>query len=1075
MKKKIALGAKILWQIVASLVVIALIAVGILAWRLSQGPINLNPVLPYIEDSLNNQSPDINFDIDALTMEWQDNDNLIGLKAGKVIVSNRRGPFLYTPEVDINLSMRYLLLGQMKMEDIWIKRISLSLTRQKDGRIQITGQAPATEEDEPDYGVPAVVTLNNVLYDLPVLNSIRVDKARIAYRDKVAQTTRIFDPVSAYINVDSSLIGARTMSGFFTLPFDGEKTDNAITLDFATSNNPLAVEIKGRVKDTNLQNLLQFSSGLPEGWDIDMTATADIAVTLDNLWTLKSFTFDGNAESGTVTFPLGEGEDNTQKLAFRDMNALITQNADSNMMEIRTLTALLDDIVTVGVTGQLQNPNDFSQAAGDLNLKVDRLPQSWFARFWPEGDDDVLARDWLVNRIQNGEFQNIDGRIVFDMAATQRQDSSPLPPELKTVTASFAFEDMDIDYNEPMVPASKVNGRGEYKDIALSLNVDSADVGGLAVKDATLYFNDLLTTGAGMAELHFPIKGTVADVFNYIDKEPINALDKIELEVMQAKGQADLIADVAFPTVKDLLVEDVKVDVKGVLSDVHLPNALRGLTLAGGPYNIEATIDDFKMSGSGQLEGQPITLEWHEYYSTPADSEYMSLVKAKLTANAAIRRAFMKDAADYFKGSVDTDVVYRQNADGVRAKVDLGLNLKNAALDVPELGITKQSGAASTASLTLDLNDGDLKAINDLSIKGSGLSVNNGKLGFKTVKGDPVIQSATLNNMRFGENNLNVVIGTNNNLLKATISGSFLDARPILKSEKADDDTADSSDTSQPFEIGLDVDEMRTSDNATIKNVKAYARSNAMSQIERFELDAVAGKGSLYVRYTPTTDSSLSLQVEADDAGETLRAFDLYPNILGGKLRIGGKPLPGGSFGDVKGKARIDNFVVQNAPVLARLLNALSLPGILGLLEQQQLSFSRLEADFEWRLGRDGDLYIVENGTTSGASLGLTFEGSVDTKRNEMTIRGTAAPLSGINKLIGKIPIIGDILTGGDNGAVVAATYVMKGSTDDPQVSVNPLSILTPGIIRRMLFENAPADMAEPPVQREVPQPRTAN
>jgi hypothetical protein len=70
--------------------------------------------------------------------------------------------------------------------------------------------------------------------------------------------------------------------------------------------------------------------------------------------------------------------------------------------------------------------------------------------------------------------------------------------------------------------------------------------------------------------------------------------------------------------------------------------------------------------------------------------------------------------------------------------------------------------------------------------------------------------------------------------------------------------------------------------------------------------------------------------------------------------------------------------------------------------------------------------------------------------------------------VIGNIPIIGQILTGGD--ALLAATYTISGDPDDPSVGVNPLSVLAPGIIRKMLFENTPVSEdrqeATPPRER---------
>ena len=119
------------------------------------------------------------------------------------------------------------------------------------------------------------------------------------------------------------------------------------------------------------------------------------------------------------------------------------------------------------------------------------------------------------------------------------------------------------------------------------------------------------------------------------------------------------------------------------------------------------------------------------------------------------------------------------------------------------------------------------------------------------------------------------------------------------------------------------------------------------------------------------------------------------------------------------------------------------------------LGFHVWSRDFEWRQGNNGDIYKVIDGRTAGASIGLTFDGRIDTAENILDINGTAAPISGLNSAIGKIPVIGDILTGG--GALVAATYSIKGDTSDPQVNVNPLSVLAPGIIRKLLFESTPS------------------
>ncbi len=78
-----------------------------------------------------------------------------------------------------------------------------------------------------------------------------------------------------------------------------------------------------------------------------------------------------------------------------------------------------------------------------------------------------------------------------------------------------------------------------------------------------------------------------------------------------------------------------------------------------------------------------------------------------------------------------------------------------------------------------------------------------------------------------------------------------------------------------------------------------------------------------------------------------------------------------------------------------------------------------------------------------------------------MNLRGTLVPSYTLNSLLGNIPILGMLLTGGEGEGVFALTYRVRGSVESPTVSVNPLSVLAPGFLRRFVtaFEGG-----EPPI-----------
>ena len=83
------------------------------------------------------------------------------------------------------------------------------------------------------------------------------------------------------------------------------------------------------------------------------------------------------------------------------------------------------------------------------------------------------------------------------------------------------------------------------------------------------------------------------------------------------------------------------------------------------------------------------------------------------------------------------------------------------------------------------------------------------------------------------------------------------------------------------------------------------------------------------------------------------------------------------------------------------------------------------------------------------------MEGTIYISDETVDLSGTVVPAYTINRVLGNIPILGEILTGGPNEGVFAANYVLKGQLEDPRVSVNPLSALAPGFLRNLVGGDA--------------------
>jgi hypothetical protein len=104
-----------------------------------------------------------------------------------------------------------------------------------------------------------------------------------------------------------------------------------------------------------------------------------------------------------------------------------------------------------------------------------------------------------------------------------------------------------------------------------------------------------------------------------------------------------------------------------------------------------------------------------------------------------------------------------------------------------------------------------------------------------------------------------------------------------------------------------------------------------------------------------------------------------------------------------------------------------------------------------------------------GGALGLTVAGSIDLHTSSMDLKGTIIPLYKVNTVVGKIPLVGDVLLGGTGQGLVAVAARVTGHLPEPHVSVNPASVVTPGFLRGFfdLFEGSDKTDNEPRPRQE--------
>ena len=148
-----------------------------------------------------------------------------------------------------------------------------------------------------------------------------------------------------------------------------------------------------------------------------------------------------------------------------------------------------------------------------------------------------------------------------------------------------------------------------------------------------------------------------------------------------------------------------------------------------------------------------------------------------------------------------------------------------------------------------------------------------------------------------------------------------------------------------------------------------------------------------------------------------------------------------------KSQLKIFEFSLKELPALTKILTLASLQGIADLLSGDGVGFEELEMNFTNKKNfmEIDELYAI------GPAISILMEGYVENDKL-VSLRGTLVPATTINKFVGSIPILGDILVGKKTGeGVFGVSFKLKGPPKDIKTSVNPIKTLTPRFITRTL------------------------
>ena len=349
---------------------------------------------------------------------------------------------------------------------------------------------------------------------------------------------------------------------------------------------------------------------------------------------------------------------------------------------------------------------------------------------------------------------------------------------------------------------------------------------------------------------------------------------------------------------------------------------------------------------------------------------------------------------------------------------------------------------------TLSLN-GILKKNKDIKLNLITLRENNNKFLVKDLILSNKFKILSLNNLElkfFNNNKIKNQIILKRNKKNYLLSGKSFDATTALNKIFDESDSKKFLLFSNNFKtnINIKIDKFYLDNEYFIRSVNGNM-SLKNNEIEKMDITSFFDKNK---KLTLTINNNLNEKITtiySDYARPLIKKYKFIKGFQEGSLDFYSVK----KNNNTKGRLKIYDFKLNELPVLTKILTLASLQGIADLLSGDGIRFS----DFEMSYSTNGKLMTIHEIYAIGPAISILMDGYVETSKL-VSLSGTLVPATTINKAIGSIPIIGDILVGKKVGeGVFGVSFKIKGPPKKLKTSVNPIKTLTPRFITRTLEE----------------------
>nr|WP_170572255.1 DUF3971 domain-containing protein [Ruegeria atlantica] len=984
-------------------------------------------------------------------------------------------------ELQTRLSMRGLLRGQIRPRRILLRDAQFALTRGLDGALTLTvGAGSAPVQKAPDLA--QLIEQSDDVFLSPILSGLRsveLESLTLDYQDLRLGRAWIFD--GGHIRIDRSGDEMRLATGFSVLT--GRDYASTIEANYTSVLGTPQAEFGVSITDLPAEDIANQSVALSWMQVLKAPISGALRGSVNDDTTLGPLFATLNLGSGVVQ-PTQE----TRPIPFESASTYFTYKPSHQVLEFNEISVVsawgdfqaegkaflhgIEDGVLDSLTSQLSlnnininpanlfpEPLDLARANLDFQMKLapfelhlgqvmvedsnyrllasgkllgeatgwsaqldahlDSMNADHLLNYWPER----LAskpRKWVAENLFEGEFSDVDFALR-------------LKPRAKPdIYLDFGFDKAKIRFAKTLPPIENAQGQASLIGQRFTATAEAghvvADQGGAIDASGTSFIiPDTSIKGVSPSITRITAKGSVTAAMSLLDRPPLQLLTKANLPVDVANGQVALSGTLALPMKKGLKFEETQFHFLGEIDNVQSDRLVPGFSVSADRLTLVGDQSEVEVEGQGNFGDVPLRASWRQPIGgrEPQRSELTGQIELSPRLMTELKAGLPQGM---LTGKGTADIALGIGAGGP-PKLTAKSDLAGVVLAIPELGWSKAAG--TTGTMTVDATLGDALRVDELRLDAAGLRTS-ASISFNEGNFDRVLFSSfDLGNWLAVPAEL---VNTGRAVPDIRVLGGVMN---LGRATFGSGSGGGGSGTGPRMDVTLD--RLQVTETIALTGFKGAFQTTG--GVNGAFTASVNGGAAVRGQVSPRSGRS-AVTLTSGDAGEVLRSAGLITQARGGALNLQLEPVAGPGNYDVN--VKITNTRITDAPAMAALLDAISLVGLLDEMTGQGIFFSTIES----RMRITPTVIKVLSGSAVGPSMGLSFDGTIDTVAGMLNLRGAISPIYLVNA-------IGSVFTKKGEG-VIGFNYTLTGPLKQPKVLVNPLSGLAPLFLRNLLRAPAP-------------------